>query len=435
MSNRWISTVGLSCAIAALFFTACKKKFSSDNPLPTSNYPSVVISSDNNIVYGIDPTTGKPNWQYSMPNNTGSTSPAFKPSPLVYHNAVYMVSAATDTIYKLDANTGKLIKKLLVTGNPFFTMIATPIADNNLLYLATTNDTLYAIDTGTGAIKWKFGAQDNSSFNSSPVILNNNIYVATVGAGIIGAGSVNGHVYCLDKSNGPDLNNQPIWDYPGQGVVSNASFISSPAISAPYIYVGSASDSNMYCIYLTPPPPLPTPPPVPLVGVARWTYKTGGNILSSPTCYAGICIFGSNDFYVYCLDTNLVSIMRPSTSNFRWKFRTNGQVKSSPIISNQVVYAGSFDYNLYAINIINGQKKWAYQTKALIKSSPIPYNGRVYVGSYDNYLYAVDTAMGILKWSFYVNGNIECSPAINDLSGTNQINSGISGYNTSGNTN
>jgi len=436
MSHRWSSLI-LSLSIASLLLVACGKKFSSDNPLPTSYYPSIIINSDNNVVYAIDPATGKKNWQYSLPNDSGTVGAPYKPSPIVYNNRVYLTATNSDTVYKLNAETGKLIAKLTVSGHTvvqypahYFTIVATPIADANLLYLATTNDTLYAIDTGTGATKWRFGAADQSPFYASPVIYNGNIYAATIGSGA--PGTSNGHVYCINKTTGPDANGNPIWDYPGLGVLSNASFISSPSISAPYIYAGSNSDSNMYCMYLN--PPVIGPPPVPVVGVARWMYKTGGNIVSSPTTYAGICIFGCNDFYVYCLDTTLTSVV---AGKYRWKYHTNSAVKSSPIISNQVVYIGGYDYNLYALNIIDGTKHWGkpFSTKGLIKSSPLPYNGSVYVASYDNYIYSVDTAFGTLKWSYYVGGNIECSPCIDDLSGRNQFNSGISGYNTSGNTN
>lgn len=416
MLYRLKSTFLLLAAIG-IAFAACKKKMSSDNPLPTSYYPSIVISSDNMVVYGIDPGTGKKNWEFGMPD-TGTAPSFFKPSPLVYHDMVYMCHVFSDTVYKVNGRTGALVSKLYFPGYPAhsFGVIATPIAEGNLLYLATTNDTVYAIDTGTGAIQWRFGAaNDMTPYVSSPVIYNNNIYVASTG----------GHVYCMDKLNGPDATTGlPIWDYPGWGTTSTTSFLSSPTVSKPYLYIGGAIDSNVYCIYLD--APVPPTPPTPLVGVARWQYKAMGNVNSSPTSYAGKCIFGCNDFNLYCVDTQ--------TGATVWKYPTTSQINSSPIISNQVVYVGSYDYNLYAINIINGHKKWNFATKGLIKSSPVPYNGRVYVGSYDGYLYAVDSANGILKWQYKVNGNIECSPAIDDYSG-NQYNSGISGYNTSGNNN
>ena len=176
MSHRWSSLI-LSLAIAVILFTSCGKKYSSDKPLPVSYYPSVIISSDDYVVYAINPATGLKNWQFSMPYNAlGTAGAPFKPSAIVYHERVYLTAANSDTVYKLNSNTGALIAKLVPTGNPVFTVIGTPIADANLLYIATTNGILYAIDTGTGTTKWSFTNADGSPFYASPVIYNNNIY-------------------------------------------------------------------------------------------------------------------------------------------------------------------------------------------------------------------------------------------------------------------
>ncbi len=409
----------LTLTAASLIFAGCRRNFSHDNPIPDSYYPSIVLSSDNRVVYAIDPGTGKKNWEYSLPVSIVPTPVEFAPSPLIYNDRVYMASVNSDTIYKLNAKTGALVAKLVT--NPYFnfTMQSTPIADGNLLYLATTNGTIYAIDTGTGAVKWQFSSPtDLTPYIASPVIYKKNIFVASTG----------GHVYCIDKVNGPDaITGYPIWDYPGWGLTDTASFISSPAISYPYLYVGSAIDSNMYCMYVDPWPD-PVTPVVPTSGILHWKYKTLGNIKSSPSAYAGICIFGSNDFNVYAVDSQLGIL--------RWNhpFRTNSQINSTPFVNNGIIYIGSYDYNLYAINIIDGSKKWNFATKGLIKSSPLPYKGNIYVGSYDGSMYVVDSAFGVQKWYFKINGNIQCSPAIDDYSGI-QINSGISGYNTGGNNN
>jgi eukaryotic-like serine/threonine-protein kinase len=417
MSKRWRNLL-LTLSAGSVIFAGCKPgSMSHDNPIPESYHPSVVLSSDNQVVYAIDPATGKKNWEYSLPQITTSPAVEFAPSPLIYHDMVYMASVNSDTIYKLNAKTGILIAKLVT--NPYynFTMQSTPIADGALLYLATTNGTVYAIDTGTGLVKWQFSCPtDLTPYIASPVIYKNNIFVASTG----------GHVYCIDKVNGPDATTgYPIWDYPGWGLIDTAIFVSSPTISYPYLYVGSTLDSNMYCMYVDPWPD-PVTPVTPTSGIQHWRFKTLGSIKSSPTSYAGMCIFGCNDFYVYAVDSQ--------TGLMDWKFRTSSQVNSSPIIDNQVVYIGSYDYNLYALNIINGGMKWKFATKGLIKSSPLPYKGNIYVGSYDGYIYEVDSATGVQKWNFKINGNIQCSPAIDDYSGT-QINSGISGYNTRGTNN
>jgi len=391
---------------------------SDDKPLPTSYYPSILISSDNNILYAIDPNTGKKNWQKTMPVTyfTGTLA-VFKTSPLLYNQSIYVVRDATDSIMKVDARDGSTIKTFCVAtpnpgGNPNpvppFNVVGTPIADGKLMYVPTISGTIYAFDTGTGIVAWQYTAA--SALVASPTIYNGNIYIATTG----------GHVTCLNKTTGPDVGGNPIWDYPGSYPLApglNPSFISSPSICPPYLYVGGALDSNMYCIYLTPPASFLTS--YPYTDSLRFTFKTKGNIFSSPATGHQRCVFGSTDFNVYCIDTLAQNVWTPRP--------TSSKVNSSPIIDNQTIYVGSDDYNIYAINMLNGTIKWHCTTQGLIKSSPLVYQGTVFVGSYDGYLYAVDSAQGNLKWRYPITGNIQCSPTIDDYTGT-QYNSGISGY-------
>jgi outer membrane protein assembly factor BamB len=446
MPQRWRS-IALSLLSASLFFTACKKQSSSDTPLPTNYYPSVIINSDNQVVYAFDPSTGNKNWEFGMynPTNYGSISPTnlptiyFTPSPVLYNGMVYVAyvqrAGATDTIFKINSKTGALVAKILPNKSEVFNIQATPVADGGLLYVAADNGHVFAIDTGTYALKWEFTA-NSSPIVSSPTIYNGNLYFATTG----------GTIYCIDKTLGPagtanwsyapevqgdtafyKNNYNPALDsslLPSLRGNTNtlATFYSSPVIAPPYLYIGSVNDSNMYCLYLTP-AGSPTPP----IGQERWRYKTLGGIFSSPVGYAGTCIFGGSDFRVYCLDTTIDPMMKVIVPPKRWIDSVHSSVYSSPYVVNQVVYIGSHDYNLYALNIINGGIKWSFASKGIIKSSPICYNGVLYVGSYDKYLYAVDTATGTLKWSKNTNGLIEDSPVVDDLSG-NSYNSGISGF-------
>ncbi len=400
----------LTILVASFLLPSCSKTYSSDAPLPISYSPSVIASSDNQVWYAFDPVSGKKHWEFSTPIRPIFIPRDFSPSAVLYYNSIYIVTTTSDTIYKIDSKTGVLIKKLLIhdaNGNvPGFTVTATPIVDGNLLYVATLNNMVYAVDTGTALISWSFTA--DAPIESSPTIYNGQVYIATTG----------GRVYAIDKTNGPGAGNIPTWEYPGADIaVSPAKFVSSPAIYPPYLYVGSISDSNMYCIFLNPPSPTTTSSGGILDGQMRWTFKTQGGIYSSPATIAGKVIFGSNDFKVYCLDTSLIGGI--SSPRVYWKDSTNSQVWSSPIVYNQIVYIAGHDYKLYAIDFQKGKLKWEFHSNGLIKSSPVAYGSNIYIGSYDKNLYAVDTAHGTLKWTQNINGNIESSPIIDDLTGAN----------------
>jgi len=384
-------------AVIALFYTSCNKTQSStDLPLPPIYTPSIIINSDNHIMYAFDLSGSNRNWKFDLPAYNFVPNALFAPSPLLYNEMLYVTFNYSDTIYKISSESGKLVKKLNITPYEYFSVVSTPIADGNLIYLATSNDTLYAIDTGSGATKWAFGTK--GPIYSSPTIYNGYIYF----------GGSDGYVYCLDKTTG-----YPRWVY---NAGTGKQFNSSPCIGDPYLYIG-CTDSNMYCIN-------------DYSGGVVWTYKTQGAIYSSPTVSGGDCIFGSDDHNVYCLDTN----SHDTGSRLIWTYLTNDVVRSSPVRYQNTVYVGSSDYNLYAINFIGTYEKttstkWRFATNGVIKSSPIYYNGIVYIGSEDKYLYALDTAGGNIIWKTNINGLIECSPVIDNLGGnTTTTNSGISGY-------
>ncbi len=140
--------------------------------------------------------------------------------------------------------------------------------------------------------------------------------------------------------------------------------------------------------------------------VAKWKFKTGGEIDTSPAIDDdGIIYLGSDDGKLYAVD--------PLAGNEIWRFQTGDQIKSSPAIgSDGTIYFGSTDNYFYAVRP-NGELKWSFNIGDYIFSSPaISLDERtVYVGASDNHLYAISTSGG-LKWKYLTGGKIVSSPAI-----------------------
>ncbi|HEY6067102.1 MAG TPA: PQQ-binding-like beta-propeller repeat protein [Gaiellaceae bacterium] len=137
---------------------------------------------------------------------------------------------------------------------------------------------------------------------------------------------------------------------------------------------------------------------------ARWTFKTGGFVGSSPTVVDGRVFFGSQNQDVYALDA--------TTGTQRWNFETGKIVFSSPAVATGVVYVGSHDDNLYALNESSGKERWRFTTQGEVESSPAVARGIVYVGSDDGKLYAVDAATGTERWRFETGQPVFSSPAV-----------------------
>jgi hypothetical protein len=142
---------------------------------------------------------------------------------------------------------------------------------------------------------------------------------------------------------------------------------------------------------------------------------TGDKIISSPMVYGGMCIIGSADFGVYCIDTTSPSA--PPAGELRWAYPTIDRVNSSATVheASNTVLIGGHDFNLYAIDHVSGILKWKYPAGSLIKSSPVVYGNYVYFTAVDRYLYCVDVRNGSTVWKSFLNGSTESSPMVDDL--------------------
>lgn len=364
MQQRWIHKV-LAIATVASLFTACKKDYSNDDPLPDVYTPSIFIGSQNQKVYAFKPENGNKKWEWDAHSDIRAT-------PVMLGGSLY-VPLANGQIFKLDPNKGKVLDTFFFAP----TLLSSPAPDGqNILYVADgVRDTLYALNTNNKSNIWKFPT--GGIIRSSPTVFNN----------LVIFGCDDGKVYAVDKNSGTQA-----WQYDaGAGVT----FYSSPVAKGKFVYIG-CSDGALYALDAA-------------SGLLKWKYQTGNAIESSPIAYGGNVIFGSNDYKLYCIDS--------ASGLPRWTATTGDRIKSSPYADNQVIYVGCHDYNLYAFNIIDGTLKWKFATGALIMSSPLVQYGKVYVGSDDFYLYALDTASGNMSWKQYMGGIIQTSPIAADPDG------------------
>jgi outer membrane protein assembly factor BamB len=61
----------------------------------------------------------------------------------------------------------------------------------------------------------------------------------------------------------------------------------------------------------------------------------------------------------------------------RWTFDTGGEILSSPVIAGGTVYVGSCDGSVYALDLTTGNKRWSFATKDMIEAPPLVHAGRV----------------------------------------------------------
>ena len=187
------------------------------------------------------------------------------------------------------------------------------------------------------------------------------------------------------------------WTFPTGGRI-----VSSPVHDRGTLYFGS-DDGHLYAV-------------VAADGRQRWRRRTNGPVSSTPAVSGGIVHFASYDGKLYALDA--------STGAQRWFFATGGERRfeakglhgllpknqtiadpfdvflSSPVVAEGIVYFGSGDGHVYALDAATGALRWKYLTGDVVHASPAYANGVVYVGSWDSYLYALDAKSGTLRWRF-----------------------------------
>ena len=164
------------------------------------------------------------------------------------------------------------------------------------------------------------------------------------------------------------------------------------------------------------------------LGGAKWIFKTGGPIVSSPAVAGGVVYITSLDGYLYAVDQE--------TGKEKWKFKSRMPIASSPAVAGETLYFVSSTGALAAIDLTTGKPKWVFATEFerkfeaknlhgypstaqtipdawdLFTSSPAVVNGSVYFGSGDGNVYAVDAGNGTLQWKYSTRDVVHASPAV-----------------------
>lgn len=166
----------------------------------------------------------------------------------------------------------------------------------------------------------------------------------------------------------------------------------------------------------------------------KWSFETGGEIVSSPTVSEDTVFIGSDDENIYAVDIK--------SGEQEWRFETHNSVRTSPTVVDGTVFVGSGDYEdpergrLYAIDAATGDRYWTFEptietesSQSLsqasdneistpILSSPTVTDGTVFVGSggseHGETIYAVDAETGKEQWAHKTNAQVDSSPIVVD---------------------
>jgi outer membrane protein assembly factor BamB len=331
-------------------------RFSTGSEIETSPAIAngVIFVGGSDTIYALDANTGKENWEFA---SHGSIS-----SPAVVNGIVY-AGSVDDNLYALDANTGKQVWSFKTAGN----ISSSPAVVNGIVYAGSMDDNLYALDANTGKQVWSFKTAGNIS--SSPAISNGIVYI------ISNNDTWTDDLYALDASTGESK-----WSVP----LDFAGFPTDSVISNGIIYISEPSLSKILAISAT-------------TGKKEWEISGDLWDPTIPAVSNGLIFIGSIAQTSDAVDMNNNPVLYDkrlyafdeTTGNMKWRFTGGGFMQSSPVVSNGIVYSGGDDGNLYAIDAATGKEKWHYSLGGAVTTDPLPSNGVIYVGCDDGDFIAI----------------------------------------------
>jgi eukaryotic-like serine/threonine-protein kinase len=301
-------------APAWINFTYPDDSFSSS---PAVVNGTVYTGTANGLVFAYNGKTGQPLWQ----NNIGLNNYS---SPAVANGIVYV---GTDTLYALNAKSGKVIWTYKTGG-----YIGSPIVDNGVLYFGSYDSNVYALDAATGKLLWSYNT--HSPANSSPAVANGMVYIAE-----------DASVIALNASSGTEQ-----WTFSvGSG---------TPTVANGIVYI-SGNDNNLYALNAS-------------TGALVWKKAVSGVEYEALAVANGMLFFGTDNSIMYAFNAQ--------TGTQIWAFTAKSLFSVSPAIANGVVYIGDFGTDLYALNANTGKMLWTYEVRGGNTSSTmVVVNGSVYV--------------------------------------------------------
>jgi eukaryotic-like serine/threonine-protein kinase len=347
------------------------------------------IGTDNGNLFALDTATGAIVWAVNLDGPV-------RASPLVSHGAVWVGTASTPTIYKLNASTGA-IECSHATSSVLFSspVAATPPGGVASVYFATQKGSaagqVLSISAATCAVRWTFSGYPGVAGTWDPL----SYEVDATGEPLVLFGSSNPDdaAYAVDAVTGAKE-----WRFQTSGIgdfdIGSGLTISPPGANgfASGVAYVPGKDGLVYALNLT-------------TGAKLWVASLGsyGGVPNESLSTAALD--GSN---LVVGNAAGVSDFNAANGGLRWSYQTPrttqivppgpSEVISSPAISGpagqEVVAFGDLSGAFRVLSLATGTQLYHYQTGSWIGSSPAVSNGDVLAGSSDGFLYDFSPGAG-----------------------------------------
>jgi outer membrane protein assembly factor BamB len=262
----------------------------------------------------------------------------------------------------------------------FGPMVASPIYDTDVVYVATITGRIFAASVSQKEVKWHSNMA--SPIVSSPLLQEGLLISATFDSWIKDTAFLGKNlVFALDTNSGDQM-----WS-----LEINGDVFSSPCVAKDMIIIGSMN-KNLLAIDSS-------------IGDLKWTFEALGEIWSSPSFNGDSIFVGCDDGFLYCLNLD---------GKLKWKTKLNGKIRSSsPCLSeDNLIFIGTQNGSVYCLDQSDGVIRWDKQVAKPVLSSAAVLKDKVFFGSSDKKMYCFYCDTGSMVWEFETSDRIWSSPAI-----------------------
>jgi len=302
---------------------------------------------------------------------------------------MYLVSSATELFSQATEETMEDLEWKHRTSGLVY---ATPLVDDGIVYIGSTDSIFYAIEAGSGIVKWRF--HSGNAIQSSAASYNKLIFFES-GNTLFALNDRGKLKWKKDLCPGEVRNQLDPWDF----------HHSSPFMHEGNLYIGTEKGSLLGFDAMS--------------GKAVLMCQTISEhpIRTTPVVSGKLVIYGDWDGVIYA---NSIS-----TGAIAWKYDTKQEgtypwpnsILTHLVVDGESVYFAGKSNRLYSLDVKTGRKNWHYSspTDQWLIGGPVVKNGVVYLGSSDQKLFhAIDASTGEVIWISELDCRIWGSAAIDD---------------------
>ncbi|MBT5773300.1 MAG: PQQ-binding-like beta-propeller repeat protein [Dehalococcoidia bacterium] len=237
---------------------------------------------------------------------------------------------------------------------------ATPIVDNDVVYIAAFDGTVIALDQNNGRPIWPTTLNVDAQIVATPAFDQDHLYVATE----------KGQIIVVRRDIGTEANRY----FEGDGRIW-----SRPIVTGDTLYLGEFDGRKLASIDLD-------------TGAVIWNESLSGAISANLALAGGRVLAGGLDHKLHAYNIG-------STPDEAWTFEADGWIVANPLPVADTIYIATLNGSVYAVDTATGSQQWQFNEPGLeFRSQPALIGGMLVVADRRGGLRGLDLRTGEQRW-------------------------------------